>query len=71
MLQMEASRPRRTFDDMNLCATLMPGDMVVLTNLPDHPGSLGHQFFTTTEGEAGQKLLVVRLAQTQRDGAIQ
>ncbi len=71
MLQMEASRPRRTFDEMNLCATLMPGDMLVLTNLPDQPGSLGHQFFTTSEGEAGQKLLVIRLAQTQQDGAIQ
>ncbi len=71
MLQMEASRPRRTFDEMELCATLVPGDMLVLTSLPDHPGSLGHQFFTTTEGEPARKLLVVRLAQTQRDGAVQ
>ncbi|MDZ7617738.1 MAG: hypothetical protein U1E05_12085 [Patescibacteria group bacterium] len=70
MLQMEASRPRRTFDEMGLLASLVPGDMLVMTSLPDRPGSLGHQFFATSEGEPGQKLLVVRLAQTQRDGVV-
>ncbi len=70
MLHMEASRPRHTFDEMGLSAQLMPGDMLVLTSLPDRPGSLGHHFFTASEGEPGQKLLVVRLAQTQHDGAI-
>jgi hypothetical protein len=70
MLQMDTSRPRRSFDDMALSARLMPGDMLVFTSLPDRPGSLGHHFFTTSEGESSQKLLVVRLAQTQHDGAI-
>ncbi len=70
VLQMEASRPRHAFDDMALSAQVMPGDMLVLTSLPDRPGSLGHHFFTTSEGEPSQKLLVVRLAQTQHDGAI-
>ncbi len=70
MLQMETGRPREAFDDMALAARFLPGDMLVLTSLPDRPGSLGHHFFTTTEGEPGQKLLVVRLAQTQHDGAI-
>lgn len=70
MLQMEAQRPRHTFDEMRLSAKLMPGDMLVFTSLPDRPGSLGHHFFTTSEGEPAQKLLVVRLAQTQHDGVI-
>lgn len=70
MLQMESSRPRHTFDDMGLSATLMPGDMLVLTSLPDRPGSLGHHFFNIPDGEPAQKLLVVRLAQTQHDGTI-
>ncbi len=70
VLQMETGRPRHTFDRMGFSAKFLPGDMLVLTSLPDRPGSLGHHFFTTTEGEPGQKLLVVRLAQTQHDGAI-
>ncbi len=70
MLQMETGRPRHSFDDLTLTAKLLPGDMLVLTSLPDRPGSLGHHFFTTSEGEPGQKLLVVRLAQTQHDGAV-
>ena len=43
--------------------------MLVLTCLPDRPGSLGHRFFThECAGQAEQKLLVIRLSQTQHDG---
>ncbi len=70
ILQMETGRPRHTFDEMELSAKALPGDMLVLTSLADRPGSLGHHFFTTTEGGPAQKLLVIRLAQTQHDGAI-
>ncbi len=70
MLQMETSRPRHTFDDMGFSADFMPGDLLVLTCLPNRPGSLGHNYFTTPEGEPTQKLLVIRLAQTQHNGIV-
>jgi hypothetical protein len=67
MMRLEASRPRRVFDDMAISATLPPGAMLVLGSLSSRPGSLGHHFFTENDGRLEQKLLVVRLAQTQRD----
>ena len=48
-------------------ATLPPGAMLVLGSLSSRPGSLGHHFFTENDGRLEQKLLVVRLAQTQHD----
>jgi hypothetical protein len=71
MMRLETSRPRRVFDDLAISAVLSPGTMLILTALPDRPGSLGHYFFT--EGEDNhlkQKLLVLRLCQTQHDDLI-
>ena len=69
MLRLEASRPKREFDDMTLSTDLAPGAMLVLSSLPNRPGSLGHHFFTESEGgRREQKLLIVRLSQTQHDG---
>ena len=43
--------------------------MLVLTALPDRPGSVGNYFFTDdSSGQPEQKLLLIRLAQTQHDG---
>ncbi len=44
--------------------------MLVLSSLSNRPGSLGHHFFTEkqNEGRLEQKLLIIRLAQTQHDG---
>lgn len=64
---LEAGRPRRAFDDLGLSATLSPGCMLLLSSLPNRPGSLGHHFFTDEEDQLEQKLLVVRLAQTKHD----
>ena len=67
-LRLEAGRPRRAFDPMAVSATLAPGHMLVLSSLPSRPGSLGHHFFTQESGgQLEQKLLVIRLAQTQHD----
>ena len=70
MMRLEASRPKRTFDDLALSTELTPGAMLVLSSLPNRPGSLGHHFFTEkeNEGRLEQKLLIIRLAQTQHDG---
>jgi hypothetical protein len=68
VLRLDTSRPKRTFDDMAITADLAPGAMLVLSSLPSRPGSLGHNFFTENDGKLEQKLLIVRLSQTQHDG---
>lgn len=69
MMQFEYSRPRRVFDDLAIPAQLSPGAFLVLGNLPNRPGSLGHHFFTVkTDDRQEQKLYVVYLSQTQTDG---
>ncbi len=69
MFRFEPGRPRRVFDRMAISATLSPGSMLLLSSRPELPGSLGHHFFTTEDnGHRQQKLLVLRLAQTQHDG---
>ena len=42
--------------------------MLIVSSLPNRPGSVGHYFFTENEARLEQKLLIVRLAQTQHDG---
>ena len=68
ILRMDTSRPKRVFDDMTLTAELTPGTMLVLSSLPNKTGSLGHHFFTERADRLEQKLLIVRLSQTQHDG---
>jgi hypothetical protein len=66
---MEAGRSRRVFDELAVSATVSPGCMLLLSSLPNRPGSVGHSFFThVEEGKPEQKLLVIRLVQTQHDG---
>jgi hypothetical protein len=68
VLQLEPGRPRESYDDLKLSADMRPGTMMVLSGLPDRSGSLGHYFFTEMHGNLEQKLLIVRLSQTQHDG---
>ena len=68
VLRLDTSRPKRVFDDLSLSPELAPGAMLVLSSLSNRPGSLGHHFFTENNGRLEQKLLVIRLSQTQHDG---
>ena len=66
----DVRRPRRTFPELKVDATLAPGEMLVITNLPDQSGTLGYHCFTeSTSRGVSQKLLIVRLSQTQHTGA--
>jgi len=71
VLRMETSRPREVYAELGLTADLLPGDMLVMTSLPSRPGSLGHHFFSAGKNQPEQKLLVIRLAQTQHDGVFE
>ena len=71
--RLEAGRPKRSFDDMKLSALLTPGSMLLLGTQPRRPGSLGHYFFTEQSGNEGrseQKLILIRLCQTQHDDLV-
>ena len=68
MLRFEPSRERRVFERMAFDAILSPGHMLVMSSLPTRPGSVGHHFLTECgTGNEEQKLLIVRLSQTQHD----
>ncbi len=68
MIRLETNRPKQVYDELTLSAELSPGAMLVLGSLSNRPGSLGHHFFTEDHGRMEQKLLVIRVAQTQHDG---
>jgi hypothetical protein len=68
MMRLEAGRAKRVYDDMTIAAEFAPGTILVLSSLPNRQGSLGHYFFTENDGRLQQKLLLIRLAQTQHDG---
>lgn len=73
MWRLEAGRPKRTFDDMKMSAVLAPGAILLLGSQPDRSGSLGHYFFmekTGNDGAMEQKVLLIRLCQTQHDDLI-
>jgi hypothetical protein len=70
MLIMKQERQRQIFEDLKLSATLAPGQMFVITCLPNMPGSIGHYFFTQRDGDKPvQKLYVIRVAQASPDRA--
>ena len=68
VLKLETSRPKEVYDDMTITADLPSGSMLIVSSLTNRPGSLGHYFFTDGDGRLEQKLLIVRLSQTQHDG---
>ncbi len=62
MLQFEMARPKESFETLQIDTLLTSGQMLLVTCLPDRPGSLGHHFFhdQSARGEE-QKLLIIRL----------
>ncbi len=68
VLRLESRRDRQILEELACEAAISPGDMLVVGCLPDRRGSLGDYFLTTTQsGKREQKLLVIRLSQTQQD----
>jgi hypothetical protein len=60
-------REREVFRDLLIDVTLTPGQTLLLSCTPDQKG-LGQNFFVESgRGDAQQKLLLIRLIQTQRD----
>jgi hypothetical protein len=71
VFRLASSQQKRTFDGMHLKLDLSPGQMLLLTCRPDHPGSIGHYFFTEPlAGEnLAQRMVIIRLATAGDDRA--
>ncbi len=65
--RLDASRPKYAFNDLTMKTTLQPGSVFVMTCLPKREGSAGHHLFTEENSCLDQKLLILRLSQTQHD----
>ncbi len=71
--RLETSRAKRAFDELKLTAVLSPGGMLLLGSQPNRQGSLGHYFFLESNGRDDrfdEKLILVRLCQTQHDDLV-
>jgi len=53
---------------MTIAADLPPGAMVILSSLPIGRAASATTFLPRTTGRLEQRLLIVRLSQTQHDG---
>ena len=68
VLRLVSDKPKEVYEDMTIAADMPCGAMLILSSLPNRPGSLGHYFLTVNDGKLEQRLLIVRLSQTQHDG---
>lgn len=68
MFKVEFGPPHEVIERLRWTARLAPGQMLVVSALPERIGSLGYQFFTERDGDTTvQKMLLVRLTQCEYD----
>ena len=68
IFQLEMARPKEIFAELEIEALLTPGQMLVVSCLPERPGSLGCHFFRDESARGKeQKVLIIRLVQTPLD----
>lgn len=66
-LRMEVAQEARRFQTLEMPLRLAPGEMLMITSTPDAKG-LGDAFFSDrTTGRRQQRLVLIRIAQTQQD----
>ncbi len=64
VMRPEMARPKEVLDRLRIATSLAPGQMLVITCLPDRRGSIGHYFFSDDSPRGReQKMLIIRLAQ--------
>ena len=66
MFQREVARKAQVFDDLTIKSNLLPGQTMMVTSF-EMSRSLGGNFFRNAESDAVQKMLLIRLAQSQHD----
>ena len=50
IFRLETGRRKRAFENLKLTAVMGPGAMLLLGSQPNRPGSLGHYFFSESDG---------------------
>jgi hypothetical protein len=66
--RLESGKPKQVFERLKIETALAPNQILLLSSLPQRPGSLGHYLFTESRsGRLEQKLLMIRLAGTKFD----
>jgi hypothetical protein len=64
LLRQVMRKDREVFDRLQITVKLAPGEMLVLTSLPDAGSRLGHYFHTVDSADGPQqKLILIRLAE--------
>jgi hypothetical protein len=68
VFRLESGKPKQVFERLKIDTVLAPNQTLLLSSLPQRPGSLGHYLFTDPHnGRLEQKLLMIRLAGTKFD----
>jgi hypothetical protein len=66
VIRPQTAKPKQAFERLTFDATLAQDQMLLVTSLPDRPGTLGNYFFTEQkDGQSQQKLVVIRLAESR------
>ncbi|MDO4558895.1 MAG: hypothetical protein Q4C47_08015 [Planctomycetia bacterium] len=72
VMRLDEGRDRREFSELSMETILSPGQMLVLTCLPERENSMGWRFFTRNDrGTTEQRMLVIRLSQVQNHSLLQ
>ncbi|MCA9269197.1 MAG: hypothetical protein KDA41_12035 [Planctomycetales bacterium] len=66
MFLMQSGKEEKSFEDLVIAATLAPGEHLLVTSSEDRQG-LGEQMFCPDGDVKSRKVMILRLAQTQRD----
>ena len=63
----ETTKPKHVFYNLVFSLDLLPGQWIVMGPASEHCSGIGRCFFTRERGETEQKVILIRLAKTQRD----
>ncbi len=71
VFRLASAAKKRIFKELHVNVDLAPGQMLLMTCRPDHPGSVGHYFFTepVADESLAQRMVIIRLAQAGSDRA--
>jgi hypothetical protein len=68
VFRLESGKPKQVFERLKIDTILAPNQILLLSSIPERPGSLGHYLFTEKRDDRlEQKLLMIRLAGTKFD----
>ena len=63
----ETAKPRHVFYNLTVSLDLLPGQWIVMGPASENCSGIGRCFFTRERGETEQKVILIRLARSQRD----